>query len=56
MLTIFPMIGAKICKDDLTREVRTESSLQNLFRAETMIEIISSSHNSPNSQKDVVSK
>ena len=26
MLTIFPMIGANICKDDLTREVGTWSS------------------------------
>ena len=25
MLTIFPMIGAKICNDDLTREVGTGS-------------------------------
>ena len=51
MLTIFPMIGAKICKDDLTREVGTWSSLQDLFGAEVMREIISSSDNSPNSQK-----
>ena len=51
MLTIFPMIDAKICKDDLTREVRTGSSLQDLFGAEAMGERTSSSDNSPNSQK-----
>ena len=42
MLTIFPMIVAKICKDDLTGEVGTGSSYQDLFGAEAIRERISS--------------
>ena len=51
MLTTFFMMGARICKDDLTREVGTGSSLQDFFGAEAIIERISSSDNSPNFQK-----
>ena len=56
MLTIIPMIAAKICKNGLTREVGTGSSLQDFFGAEEMRERISSSDNSPDHKKDVVGK